>query len=74
VIHDLALASRFMDRVVLMDRGGIAADGPPADVLTPERLSQVYRIEAISGSQDGRPWLLPWARMGGLGFRPRHMR
>ena len=62
VIHDLALASRFMHRLILMDAGRIAAEGKPADVLTPELLASVYRINAISGENDGRSWLLPWAR------------
>jgi len=44
VIHDLALAVRFMDRLVLMDSGRIVADAAPASVLTPERLATVYRI------------------------------
>jgi iron complex transport system ATP-binding protein len=44
VIHDLALAERFMDRLVLMHQGQCVADGPPAHALTPERLAQVYRI------------------------------
>lgn len=57
VIHDLPLAMRFMDRLVLMDRGCIVADGKPADVLTPERLAAVYRIEAL------QPHGLPWSRI-----------
>jgi iron complex transport system ATP-binding protein len=65
VIHDLALASRFMDRLVLMNEGWIVADGPPAEVLTPARLAQVYRIDAVAGNEKGRPWLLPWSRLGG---------
>ena len=65
VIHDLALASRFMDRLVLMDEGRIAAEGQPAEVLTADRLAEVYRIDAASGVQDGRPWLLPWSRRPG---------
>ncbi len=44
IIHDLALAARFMDRLVLMNEGQIVADGPPASVLTPERVAAVYRI------------------------------
>ncbi len=44
VIHDLALAERFMDRLILMNSGGIVADGPPRSVLTPELLASVYRI------------------------------
>ena len=44
IIHDLGLAERFMDRLILMDVGRIVADGSPADVLTPERVAAVYRI------------------------------
>jgi iron complex transport system ATP-binding protein len=44
VIHDLALAARFMDRLVLMHQGQCVADGSPAHALTPERLAAVYRI------------------------------
>jgi len=44
VIHDLALATRFMDRIVLMHEGSIAAEGRPADVLTPDNLARIYRI------------------------------
>jgi iron complex transport system ATP-binding protein len=62
VIHDLALASRFMDRLILMDDGRIVAEGSPSEVLTPGRLAQVYRIDAASGVQDSQQWLLPWSR------------
>lgn len=44
VIHDLALAARFMDRLVLMDTGRIVAHGAPAAVLTPLNLATTYRI------------------------------
>lgn len=44
VIHDLQLAARFMDRLVLMHQGRVIADGSPADVLTADRLSSIYRI------------------------------
>ncbi len=65
VIHDLALASRFMDRLVLMDGGRVAAMGAPAEVLTAERLAEVYRIDAISGANNSEDWLLPWSRKQG---------
>lgn len=51
VIHDLSLAARFMDRLVLMNAGQIVADGKPADVLTPQLLSRVYRIDGVNGSR-----------------------
>ncbi len=46
-IHDLELASRFSDRLVLLHRGQIVADGPPATVLSTERLAAVYSVKAI---------------------------
>ncbi|MEQ1781186.1 MAG: ABC transporter ATP-binding protein [Hyphomonadaceae bacterium] len=62
VIHDLALAARFMDRLVLMNDGAIAANGPPAEVLTPHQLASVYRIEALAGQNAGESYVLPWTR------------
>jgi len=44
VLHDLALAARFCDRVLVMEAGRLVADGAPADVLTPALLGQVYGI------------------------------
>ncbi|AOH84779.1 ABC transporter [Sphingomonas panacis] len=46
VLHDLTMAARYCDRVLLMDAGTIVADGVPLDVLTPERLRAVYGITA----------------------------
>jgi len=43
--HDLNLASRFCTRLVLMSRGRIVADGPPAEVVTAENIWKVYRIK-----------------------------
>jgi iron complex transport system ATP-binding protein len=46
VLHDLTLAARYCDRLLLIDAGRIVADGPPAEVLTTERLRAVYGIDA----------------------------
>jgi iron complex transport system ATP-binding protein len=46
IVHDLTLAARFADRVLVMARGRIVADGPPADALSVERLAAVFGIEA----------------------------
>jgi iron complex transport system ATP-binding protein len=64
VIHDLSLAARFMDRLVLMHDGRIVANGPPADVLTPKNLAAIYRIDALAGQNEGAPFVLPWSRKG----------
>jgi iron complex transport system ATP-binding protein len=46
VLHDLTMAARYCDRLLLIDRGTVVADGPPAEVLTPANLRAVYGIDA----------------------------
>lgn len=43
VLHDLNLAARFMDQLVLMDHGQVVACGTPEVVLEPDQLSNVYQ-------------------------------
>jgi len=45
VLHDLALAAHFFPRLVLLDGGRVVADGTPADVLTPERIREVFGVD-----------------------------
>jgi iron complex transport system ATP-binding protein len=45
VLHDLGLAAHFFPRLVVMDHGRIVADGPPAAVLTDERIREVFGVE-----------------------------
>ncbi|MBN2887513.1 MAG: ABC transporter ATP-binding protein [Chromatiaceae bacterium] len=63
VLHDLTLASRFCDRLLLLDRGAPVASGLPAEVLSAERLRAVYGIEALVGGEAGRPYVIPWSRV-----------
>lgn len=46
VIHDLALAARYCDRLIWMKEGQIVADGSPADTLTTTRLRDVFGVDA----------------------------
>jgi iron complex transport system ATP-binding protein len=62
VIHELQLAARFMDRLILLNRGRVACVGAPADVLTPARLAEVYQIDALVGEHKGQRWIAPWSR------------
>jgi iron complex transport system ATP-binding protein len=48
ILHDLTLAARFADRVLVMDAGRIVADGPPAEALSPQRVAQIFGVEAMS--------------------------
>jgi iron complex transport system ATP-binding protein len=45
VVHDLNLAARFADQLVLLDRGRVAAAGAPAEVLTAARIRDVFGVE-----------------------------
>lgn len=62
VLHDLNLAMRFCDQVLVMDKGILIADGAPRDVLTPELLEQVYGISAYFGDSL-HPMLVPLDRL-----------
>ncbi|MEM6640914.1 MAG: ABC transporter ATP-binding protein [Pseudomonadota bacterium] len=46
VLHDISLAARFADRLLWLRDGALLADGSPTDTLTPERLAEVYDIDA----------------------------
>jgi iron complex transport system ATP-binding protein len=45
VLHDLGLAAHFFPRLVLLDAGRVVADGPPAHVLAPERIRDVFGVD-----------------------------
>ena len=49
VFHDLNLASRFCDRILLMDQGRIMASGSPEEVLTAQNIEHAFRVKAIIG-------------------------
>lgn len=59
VIHDIALAAATADRVVLLVDGQVIADGPPREVVTAERLTDVYRVPiAVWWSEEHRQLLV----------------
>jgi len=53
-MHDLNLAALYFERLVLLSQGSIVADGPPAEVLKADRISQVFKTNVeISLSDQG---------------------
>jgi iron complex transport system ATP-binding protein len=65
VTHDLALAARFADEIVLLVGGRVAACGAPEAVLTPEQIARVYRVEArVERDPDGRLSVAPLRWLG----------
>ncbi len=63
-LHDLGLAARWCDRVILLDRGRVVADGRPEAVLTQARLASVYGIAAFAGRDATGPILQPTGLAG----------
>jgi len=60
VLHDLTLATRFCDRLVLLAGGRILLDAAPAE-LTDDLIAKAYGIEAFRGEHGGQPFILPWS-------------
>jgi len=62
VSHDLGIAARFCDRLVLIARGRVLVVGTPAEVLVPARLREAFEIEAaVLAGPDGQPVVVPRA-------------
>lgn len=61
VLHDLTLASRFCDRLLLLNEGRLVAAGEPRKVLTPANLQQVYKVKAMVGEHQQQAYVVPWA-------------
>lgn len=60
VLHDLTLASRFCDRVLLLHQGLAVACGTPRQVLTPAHLQNVYQVQAMHGEHESQGYVVPW--------------
>jgi iron complex transport system ATP-binding protein len=60
ITHQLNLAARFADRMLLLDRGRMAAEGTPVEVLTRETLARVFEWPvAVTTWCDGSPQVVP---------------
>jgi len=62
VVHDLTLASRFGDRVIVLNAGRVVAKGEPLQTLTPDLLRQVFGINAEVLKTETATALVPWSR------------
>jgi iron complex transport system ATP-binding protein len=71
VTHNLNLAARYAGRMLLLDRGRVAAEGEPAAVLTREIIERVYRWPVAvgrhpgPGPDEGAPQVVPLAGQRG---------
>lgn len=60
VIHELTLASRFCDRIVLLKSGKILSDGSPSTVLSQTNLETGYNIQVARLDYNGDSTVVPW--------------
>ncbi len=58
-MHDLNLTARYADRVLLLNRGKLVAEGAPISVLTPDNITRVYQVEAKVKNVHGKPHITP---------------
>ena len=67
VFHDLNLAALYCDRLIMIQHGRIVTDGTPAQVLTPEKIRQVYSADVVTSCHPatGRTFLMPIATTNG---------
>jgi iron complex transport system ATP-binding protein len=63
VTHDITLAARFADRVILLDGGVVAAEAPPDEALDDARMAAVYGVSVRRPIVDGQAMALPWSAL-----------
>jgi iron complex transport system ATP-binding protein len=58
-LHDLTLAGQYADRLVLLDRGAVVAEGAPADVLSAANVASYYGASVRILEDAGHVFVLP---------------
>lgn len=64
VLHDLGMAARYADHLVAVRDGRVVAEGPPAEVVTPEVVEAVFGVAAhvLTDPLTGSPVVVPFRR------------
>jgi iron complex transport system ATP-binding protein len=64
VLHDLNLAARYADHLVVMAAGQVVAEGHPREVMTPELLSSAFGLRSIvvEDPETSAPLIVPIGR------------
>jgi iron complex transport system ATP-binding protein len=63
VLHDLTLAARYCDRLLLISEGRVLADGPPENVLSPANLAECFGIKVYAGRVGEGVFVVPTERI-----------
>ena len=63
VLHDLNIAAQYCERLVLLDKGRIAAQGTANEILDPKVILEVFRVRVAVHRQGARPYITPlWTK------------
>jgi iron complex transport system ATP-binding protein len=61
VTHDLGLAARFADQVLVLREGRLAAQGTPAEALSDQVMADVFRVSAYRAQHRDEAVIVPWS-------------
>ena len=72
VLHDLNIAAQYCERLVLLDKGRIAAEGTADEILDPAVILEVFRVRVAVHRQGARPYITPlWTKTHDAATRDR---
>jgi iron complex transport system ATP-binding protein len=63
VLHDLTIASRFCDRLILLHEGKMIVEGKNDEVLQNHYLEKTYQVEVFKGNHEGTNFIIPLNRI-----------
>jgi iron complex transport system ATP-binding protein len=61
VTHDLGLAARFADTVLVLSEGRLVSNGAPDQALSKQVIAEVFRITAYRAEYQRATVIVPWA-------------
>jgi iron complex transport system ATP-binding protein len=63
VTHDLGLAARFADTILVLSDGRLVSRGPPLEALSEQIMGDVFRISAYRAEFQREAVIVPWAEI-----------
>ena len=58
ISHDLNLASKYSDNIIMLSNGGVFAVGKPNEVITASNVREVYGVDSEIIESEGRPFMI----------------
>jgi iron complex transport system ATP-binding protein len=63
VTHDLGLAARFADTVLVLSDGRLVSQGAASEALSEKIMAEVFRVSAYRGEYQRESVIVPWAEV-----------